>query len=88
MGMFDSYFPVKEFNCPKCGLKHEGEFQTKALLNEEIKKGVNPLRILAVLQANIPAKLLVCRPPSPWYGKRTGLFLSLTSSTARLRRLR
>jgi len=27
-------------------------------LNEELKKGINPLRILAVLQTNIPAKLL------------------------------
>ena len=32
--------------------------KTLQVLNDELKKGVNPLRILALLQANIPAKLL------------------------------
>jgi superfamily II DNA or RNA helicase len=40
------------------GLPKQTTKKTLQALNEELKKGVNPLRILAVLQANIPAKLL------------------------------
>lgn len=40
------------------GLPKQTTKKTLQALNEELKKGINPLRILAVLQANIPAKLL------------------------------
>lgn len=40
------------------GLPKQTTKTTLEALNEELKKGINPLRILAVLQANIPAKLL------------------------------
>lgn len=40
------------------GLPKQTTKKTLQALNDELKKGVNPLRILAVLQANIPVKLL------------------------------
>ena len=40
------------------GLPKQTTKKTLQVLNEELKKGIHPLRILAVLQANIPAKLL------------------------------
>lgn len=40
------------------GLPKQTTKKTLQALNEELKKGINPLQILAVLQTNIPTKLL------------------------------
>ncbi len=40
------------------GLPKQTTKKTLQILNEELKKGVNPFRILAILQTNIPVKLL------------------------------
>ena len=40
------------------GLPKQTTKATLQFLNEEIKQGINPLRILAVLQTNIPSRLL------------------------------